>query len=297
LAVLTLTAAPAGAGPTFDTSTPIGFFTNVASRLLWSQMNVKLTQIQVYPTNQYTPAVHRLLQVTANILDAQNTNFYPSVFRPLFSKDASNKIFIYGYQQVTTVSGPTDPQLSAPYDAAQLSRATRVPIVDSHGPVNVYGVPWVVGAKRGLPNFNQLSLLTAAQVTRNLEFARASLESTTFETNQAYIIGVTNQLGITFWNSYSNDYPRPLRVVVADTLGTTMTNNFYRWDATSNFFSDVLIDQWPGSYWSTVPNGAPNSSSFWSMSQPFVFQNQSVYNQSSHNFLVLPGCSGGKSLV
>ncbi|HKW28364.1 MAG TPA: hypothetical protein VJT54_03445, partial [Verrucomicrobiae bacterium] len=49
-----------------DTACPLGFFTNVASRLLSARMNVDLTRIQIYPTNQYTPAVHRLLQVAAN---------------------------------------------------------------------------------------------------------------------------------------------------------------------------------------------------------------------------------------
>ena len=74
----------APATPGFDTSSPINFFANVASRLLVSELNVDLTRIQIYPTNQYTPSVHRLLQVTANLYDAQNTNFFPSVFRPIF---------------------------------------------------------------------------------------------------------------------------------------------------------------------------------------------------------------------
>src|ERR1017187_1052710 len=77
----------ATASPTLDTGNPFGFFTNVASRLLTSQLNINLTQIQIYPTNQYTPAVHRLLQVAANVYDATSTNFYPSFFRPLFSRD------------------------------------------------------------------------------------------------------------------------------------------------------------------------------------------------------------------
>ncbi len=44
--------------------------------------NVNLGQIEIYPTNQYTPAVQRLLQVAANVYDATTTNQYPSVFRP-----------------------------------------------------------------------------------------------------------------------------------------------------------------------------------------------------------------------
>ena len=58
------------AGPLVTAESPIGFFTNVASRLLQSQLNLSLDRIQLYPTNQYTPSVHRLLQVTANLYDA-----------------------------------------------------------------------------------------------------------------------------------------------------------------------------------------------------------------------------------
>jgi hypothetical protein len=57
----------AQADPLVSTDSPIGFFTNVANRLLQSQLGLSLNHIQVFPTNQYTPSVHRLLQVTANL--------------------------------------------------------------------------------------------------------------------------------------------------------------------------------------------------------------------------------------
>jgi len=57
----------APAAPNFDTGNPADFFTNVASQLLSKQFNINLAQIEIYTTNQYTPAVHRLLQVSANI--------------------------------------------------------------------------------------------------------------------------------------------------------------------------------------------------------------------------------------
>src|ERR1700722_6818496 len=95
------------ASPQLNTACPLNFFTNVASRLLSAQLNMNLTCIQIYPTNQYTPAVHRLLQVTANIYDATTTNYYPSVFRPVFWKtnEVNNGatqtcIYIAGYQYV-----------------------------------------------------------------------------------------------------------------------------------------------------------------------------------------------------
>src|SRR5262249_9404772 len=46
-----------------DLNDPIGSFTNIASRLLQSELGVDLNRIQIYPTNLYTPSVHRLLQV------------------------------------------------------------------------------------------------------------------------------------------------------------------------------------------------------------------------------------------
>src|SRR4051812_48945152 len=58
------------AGPIVTTDSAIGFFTNLASRLLESELKLPLNHIQLYPTNQYTPAVHRLLQVSANLYNA-----------------------------------------------------------------------------------------------------------------------------------------------------------------------------------------------------------------------------------
>lgn len=282
----------AKAGPLFDTSTPISFFTNVASRLLASQLKVNLSHIEIYPTNQYTPAVHRLLQVTANIWDAQNTNFYPTVFRPLFAADGSNDLYICGYQQVAGVSGPADPQLAMPYDPATLaSYAGTNPVSDTNGPVNVYGVPWVLGVKQGLPGFNQLSLVTVGQASRNLEVLRNSLNPATavYATNQMYMIGITNNLGVSFWNPYQAAYPRSLNLVVSDVLSTVLTNGFYTWSASTSLSTNITIDSWPGSQWSGIPpNSALKTNGFVSMGWPLVFLNPMAYDLYGHTFDVNP---------
>ena len=98
---------------------PLAFFTNAADRMLkdyttrWKTAYVPtnggvallavvntnfvatfnvtnafgVTGIPVWVSNRfvYTPAVQRVLQLAANIYDASTTNYYPSVFRPLFS--------------------------------------------------------------------------------------------------------------------------------------------------------------------------------------------------------------------
>ena len=155
-----------------DPGNPLGFFTTVADKMLRSTFPFGVTNIPVCSNGVYvyTPAVQRLLQLSANLCDASNTNFFPSVFRPLFASDGSNDVFIIGYQQVTNVSGITDPQLAAPHLVSDLALFNQpyTPIYDNNGLVNVYDVPWIIGAKKGLPNFNQFSMLTAAQVSRKI---------------------------------------------------------------------------------------------------------------------------------
>ena len=154
------------------TDSPIGFFTNVASRLLSSELNVDLHRIQIYPTNQYTPAVHRLLQVTANIYDATTTNYYPSVFRPLFSRDQNGfgtNLFVSGYTEVASVTGPSDLQFLLPMTASDLA-GTNIAVIDL--PANVFGVPWIIGAKKGFPNFNEFYMESAFQLTRKIMVTR-----------------------------------------------------------------------------------------------------------------------------
>ncbi|MGA2246967.1 MAG: hypothetical protein ABSH48_18395, partial [Verrucomicrobiota bacterium] len=108
-----------------------------------------ITNIPVWVSNRfvYTPAIHRLLQLAANIYDATTNNNFnlPHVYRPLFkvvkrsANGVNNDVFITGYIAVNSVSGTGDAQLAPPYDVTQLLRSTKVPISDANGPVNVYG--------------------------------------------------------------------------------------------------------------------------------------------------------------
>ena len=118
-----------------------------------------VTDIPVWVSNRfvYTPAVQRVLQLAANIYDASTNSYFPSVFRPLFSRDSARctgtNLYVSGYAWVPSVTGTGDPQLAMPVDAAAL--ATMYSIPSSNLAVNVYGVPWIIGAKKGFPNFNE----------------------------------------------------------------------------------------------------------------------------------------------
>jgi len=57
---------------------------------------------------------------------------------------------------------------------------------------NVYGVPWIIGAKKGFPNFMNFGG-SIVQVTRKLKLTRTSVTSSTYamQHKQNYLIGIT----------------------------------------------------------------------------------------------------------
>jgi hypothetical protein len=275
-----------------DINDPLGFFTTVANKMLRSTFPFGVTNIPVYTNGVfvYTPAVQRLLQLSANLYDAANTNSFPVVFRPLFARDAAGDIYIIGYQQVTNVSGADDPQLAPPYDVTQLSAATTTPIADGNGPVNVYGVPWIIGAKKGLPGFNQFYLTNTVEVTRKLEFVRPGVGAplSTYATNQMYVMSINTGLGISFWNAYNSVYLRPVTVCASDVVWETLTNGINTWAGFTNFiFPPTIIPSWPGSQWSgSPPFATPQAASFVTANWEFNFLPPSVYRFTSQ---VVPG--------
>lgn len=259
--LLTAFSRTALASPQLNPACPLGFFTNVASRLLSSQLTVNLNHIQIYPTNQYTPAVHRLLQVTANILDATTTNYYPSVFRPLFWKTNEEcggvwqtNIYIVGYQYVQEpLASNNPPILSIPMDAGD----ARVPFGLSGVTNNIYGIPWVIGVKKGLPNFNAVELDNSFYIERRLQFNRNSTAPVSagevfpygriYTTNQMYLIGVSNFIGVDDWNSYASNYNNQVTIGVHDDFSLALTND--AGFSILNLFStnvSAIINLWPG---------------------------------------------------
>jgi hypothetical protein len=231
---------------------PVDFFTNAAIRLLANagytagtgstnllsvngnlQTNI---QIQVWPTNFYTPSVHRLFQVAANLYDATTNRsdtlypHWPSAFRPLFRRDAAGRVYIVGYREEINDDLANQSAGIVTADPVTGAFVGNIPLLGTAFSANerleplVWGIPVVVGAKKGWPNFNQFAMQTQIQVTRKLEFRRPSQSAKVNTTNQMYIMGVSNLFGLEGWNSYFSAFPRPLRLTAVIEQTGVVTN-------------------------------------------------------------------------
>jgi hypothetical protein len=188
----------------------LDYFEQNSGIMRWPYTNVLSTSfIPLAPTNFYIPAVHRLLQMAANMYDASTNSPYPSVFRPVFGTTGAGQPAIIGYYE--------DPN------------ANTVPAYNN---ANVYGVPMVIGTKKGFPNFNEVSMSTSILATRKIELRRPNLNFGTRpnETNQMFILSISNLFGVEAWNSYStNTYPGgaftgPVTLSVGNAMTLSLTN-------------------------------------------------------------------------
>lgn len=285
-----------------DPADATGFFTTVADKLLRSTFSFGITNIPVQTNGVfvYTPAVHRLLQLAANVRDAATTNFYPTVYRPIFFRDAQGNVFITGYEQILSASQDDHPLAQSPMLVTALP-----PGVSTN---NVYDVPWIIGAKKGFPAFNRFVMRSDFQITRRLQVSRKTIEVYTsatasdFETNQMIIMAITNHVGFSLWNSYVANYVPPngsnISVVVRDKANMVLSNGINNGMSISanwpnptpvNFaYIPSAFTSWPGSAWNfaTQPSSREAATaSFIPGTFEFPFLPESVYRFGTGNFI------------
>lgn len=213
-----------------------------ANRNFTNSANFSITNfgIQIWPRvhpsqPQYSAGVHQRLQQAANIADIVATNRslpahfatdtngpmqkFPLVFRPQFA--SGPRIYITNFVEVTNDALG---QISRPWrDLNIVSNRYELKPND-----NVWGIPWVIAAKKGLPNFNEFGVLTAVELTRKLEINKGSPNTprSFWRTNQMLSLSVSNLFGVELWNSYTRAYPRSLDVRVGVQSDFLMTNQF-----------------------------------------------------------------------
>ncbi|MEI2727028.1 MAG: hypothetical protein V9H26_27070 [Verrucomicrobiota bacterium] len=234
----------------------------------------------------YTPALHRLLQVAANIYDANNSRFYsgaamPTVFRPSFSVQNGN-VYIVDFVEVTdanTILGRTIRDLVA-------TNAVSALLPDDL----VFGVPLVIGAKQGFPNFNEFSMQNVLEITRKLQVTRTSMDPSArpTATNMMYVIGISNEFGLEAWNSYTTNFNRQLDVYVTNTLviGVTNTDRGLNrtWPMVATVGRQFTVTTWPG-----FNTNYPKSSFVIPFQTNMAVIPQSIYRLDTHAFVPSTG--------
>jgi len=185
-----------------------------------------VTNIPVYVNGRfvYTPAVNRVLQFAANLYDASTNSFFPDVFRPTFwvtHLNGYNNVYINGYQRVISVTDTNDLQLSAPIDVNDLQIGNSA--VNYTNGVNVFNVPWIIGAKKGFPNFNNFSEENQIHVIRRIQLTRDA--NSVLATNQMYLLNLQSSIGVDFWNSYVSNFYDTATVVFQGRVDMGLTND------------------------------------------------------------------------
>jgi len=263
----------------FVTWAPTDFFTNAAVRLLDNAgFTFGITNIQIWPTNNYTPSVHRALQLAANIYDATTNHTHPTVFRPIFEKrpigGGTNGVFIAGYRRVQDANALGNGAGTADGLVFRdlLSSTDRDALVENDA---VWGVPFVVGAKKGLPNFNQFATDTRLQITRKLEFKRAGANNSPIvRTNQLFTFSLVNSLGLEAWNSYLHTNWGNLVINARVDVFPSITNRFgqllYPGAVTTNVLSLATNINIPQGQWRGAPGTIRTAASDRSVTNIFM---------------------------
>jgi hypothetical protein len=256
----------------------------------------------------YTSAVNRLLQLAANLYDATTNNTYemgrnyPSVFRPLFSRDRDGwgtNVFISGYTNVFSVFDGVNPPLDLPVNIAFLA-ATNIAVTNFA--INVYNVPWIIGAKKGFPNFNEFVVENVVGVSRRLQLSRYTNTSqpTITHTNQMYIMDLSSSLGVDLWNSYNSAYNGTVSGWVRESLALSLTNDDGLPPLSMSFSTNCPISSSSWSGTSPWAGNEPNAASFIvPLGGTFMMLTNSVYRTPTAGLTggTLPGSWSAPCLV
>lgn len=226
-----------------------------------------------YLTTAYGAQTHRLLQVAANIYD-YGTNrttrsaypYVPSVFQPVLYRhnNSSNDKFkvdsvlsrLARFDEVTNAYALfqqpwvdlEDRDFTARFGGGLFNADGKPDLKDpakddllngdSLRRARYVGLPLVIGAKKGFPNFNEAFWQSALQVTRRLFVSKTKATDmvpgedlpfgkTGFTTTAQYRFDLTNQFAAEAWNSYGADFyakgfPRGIQLIATNVMSFGM---------------------------------------------------------------------------
>jgi hypothetical protein len=214
----------------------------------------------------YSGRIHQILQLAANIYDAttgakeglsyhdteqpEAYPYLPSVFRPQFEVSNRGEVFITNYVLVTET--PSDIMTKPTWHDLDLNEGLGS-VKPNDG---IYGIPMIIGARKGYPNFNELGLMTSVEAIRRMEIRRAVDGAAPYVTNQMLIINMTNQVGFEALNSYATSYPRPIDLVFGIRTRSLVTNSvssFVSSNWVTGYATSFLASGWTSNTFQFMP--------------------------------------------
>jgi hypothetical protein len=289
---------------------PQPFFSNAADLLLRSQefflatnvnipasgvtnygwVHFGITNIPIYnytnATIRYSGQIHRMLQLAANLYDesghagtnTQNpTLLIPHVFRPQFQitpggfNGSPAYVTITNYALVTNDFATQIEKGFLPITSPLLSPLKNKNVANA----NISGVPWVVGAVKGLPSFNRYSCQSREVMTRKVVFVRPppggppDYAAPPAYTNQFYVMCISNIIGMDVWNPYASTFlTQPQVYVYASNFVQVQVTNNYNYGYVTNLYLTTSPLAYPGTQLS--PRGWPGWSGAINSTNSFV---------------------------
>lgn len=242
--------------------TPVRSSFALTNILVYEHRPLNIPTNVLWITNEYTAATHRVLQLAVNIYDNM-TNvgttypYFPTVLRPYFRKTSTN-VTVAGFLPVTNINQISGLQWINPMEWVESQPGVQGIFTN----VNLYGQPFIVGVKKGHPNFNEFSLETVAEVTRKLELGKATPGGAVTITNQQYVVGLQTRLGVEAWNSYRTNYTRPVHIFaeVFSNIGLSNKPAFSLNEVRNGYFtnyatSNMNVADWRGYSFDTIRPG------------------------------------------
>jgi hypothetical protein len=183
--------------------------------------NFSINNIQIYRPgydqdivyrdgNEHNSTIHRILQLAANIYDSTTNKvsypYFPTVLRPIYTRTQTN-IYISGWEEV-----PEQQALrivTLPFQNPRSFFTNSSSVNESLTNLAFFGQHFIVGAKKGHPNLNELAMQNYVEVSRKLEVARAGAGMVT---NQMFLVSLFNRWGMEAWNSYTSSYPKNVQL-------------------------------------------------------------------------------------
>ena len=242
--------------------------------------SLSITNIPIYPTNYYNVALHRLLQVAANLYEANATNpmlgsgpspsgssalYPPTIYRPIFRRASSGGIVIAGYQEDDGLRIDEDNFWWTIQDLAE-GRVVPSDPPDPSAPIYVYGVPPIVAARKGFPSLNEIAILSTVDVARKLLITKTRADENLDEGIKQTqlrvmpLVTATNIFAVEMINAYTSAYPRNLRLTVAGRVQSFMrAGNGIALTQSVSFkqFATNLANSWRGGLYTNAALRVP----------------------------------------